>query len=226
MASTTSCGQDLEVAKQVVEAARGSTAAPESEELDAIRAIRQKAERELELAQDAHRKARRCKRQAQQELESARLHVAREKVAEENRKAEELRIQAEKIKKEAEEAHRQAEAMRQQARQDLEAARREVPDVPQLPLEQNRSTIIATQGDQELTSRSMGRLSATQSEIYRDVFNDAAVSLVADIFSESITAAEEAKKKASDKSPGKLATQAGQDCIDRCWKGQQPGILE
>ena len=224
MASTTSCGQDLEVAKQVVEAARGSTAAPESEELDAIRAIRQKAERELELAQDAHRKARRCKRQAQQELESARLHVAREKVAEENRKAEELRIQAEKIKKEAEEAHRQAEAMRQEARQDLEAARREVPDVPQLPLEQNRSTIIATQGE-ELTSRSMGRLSATQSEIYRDVFNDAAVSLVADIFSESITAAEEAKKKASDKSPGKLASQAGQD-IDRCRKGQQPGILE
>ena len=79
MASTTSCGQDLEVAKQVVEAARGSTTAPESEELDAIRAIRQKAERELELAQDAHRKARRCKRQAQQELESARLHVARKR---------------------------------------------------------------------------------------------------------------------------------------------------
>lgn len=222
MANT--CGQDLEVAKQAVEAARG-TEAP-SEELDAIRAIRQKAERELELAQDAHRKARRCKRQAQQELESAQLHVAREKVAEENRKAEEesrkaeeLRIQAEKIKKEAEEAHRQAEAMRQQARQDLEAARREVPEVPQLPLEQNRSTIIATQGDQELTSRSMGRLSATQSEIYRDVFNDAAVSLVADIFSESITAAEEAKKKASDNSPSKIATQADQDCTDRCWKG-------
>lgn len=48
-----------------------------------------------------------------------------------------------------------------------------------------------------MTSRSMGRLSATQSEIYRDVFNDAAVSLVADIFSESLTAAEEAKKKAT-----------------------------
>lgn len=52
----------------------------------------------------------------------------------------------------------------------------------------------AAQG--ELTSRSMGRLSATQSEIYRDVFNDAAVSLVADIFSESIPAAEENKRKA------------------------------
>ncbi len=53
------------------------------------------------------------------------------------------------------------------------------------------STIVAAQG--ELTSRSMGRLSATQSEIYRDVFNDAAVSLVADIFSESIPAADKRK---------------------------------
>ena len=51
--------------------------------------------------------------------------------------------------------------------------------------------VVAAQG--ELTSRSMGRLSATQSEIYRDVFNDAAVSLVADIFSESIPAADKRK---------------------------------
>lgn len=90
--------------------------------------------------------------------------------------------------------------MRQQAMRDLEGKQdAEVPrhpEVPRLPLEQNRSTIIAARGDQEMTSRSMGRLSATQSEIYRDVFNDAAVSLVADIFSESLTAAEEAKKKA------------------------------
>lgn len=49
----------------------------------------------------------------------------------------------------------------------------------------------------QVTSRSMGRLSATQSEIYREIFNDAAVSLVTDIFAESVTQAdEETKRKA------------------------------
>ncbi|CAK9058816.1 unnamed protein product, partial [Durusdinium trenchii] len=49
-----------------------------------------------------------------------------------------------------------------------------------------------------VTSRSMGRLSATQSEIYREIFNDAAVSLVTDIFAESVTQAdEETKRKAN-----------------------------
>lgn len=49
----------------------------------------------------------------------------------------------------------------------------------------------------QVTSRSMGRLSATQSEICRDVNNDAAFNLVTDIFAESLTQAdEEAKKKA------------------------------
>ena len=43
------------------------------------------------------------------------------------------------------------------------------------------------------TARSMGKLSATQSEIYRDVFNDAAANLIADIFAESV---EEQKRKA------------------------------
>eukprot|EP00913_Durusdinium_trenchii_P031135 g29154.t1 len=44
----------------------------------------------------------------------------------------------------------------------------------------------------------MGRLSATQSEIYREIFNDAAVSLVTDIFAESVTQAdEETKRKAN-----------------------------
>lgn len=40
----------------------------------------------------------------------------------------------------------------------------------------------------------MGKLSATQSEIYRDVFNDAAANLIADIFAESTEA--EARRKA------------------------------
>ena len=43
----------------------------------------------------------------------------------------------------------------------------------------------------------MGRLSATQSEICRDVFNDAAAGLIDDIFEESFALAEEEGKKAS-----------------------------
>eukprot|EP00439_Symbiodinium_sp_Y106_P017040 s4187_g2.t1 len=114
-------------------------------------------------------------------------------------------------------AARRSEDLRQQAQEELQRAQGSgVPQLPLSQLEQNRSTLIVSATDAaqnlgrpfalqqppneaglemgELSSRSLGKISATRSEVLRDVFDTAAISLVADIVDESLLLTEEAAR--------------------------------
>ncbi|CAE7263426.1 unnamed protein product [Symbiodinium sp. CCMP2456] len=164
--------------------AEAEEARRQAEDAQRVKTSEAKARRDAEKRQTEAEEA--MKVAAKQATEAAAAAKAQARAASEAvRSAAGSQVASTEVVSDAD-AARRSEDLRQQAQEELQRAQGSgVPQLPLSQLEQNRSTLLVSATDAaqmgELTSRSLGKISATGSEVLRDVFDIAAISLVADI---------------------------------------------